>query len=61
MRLLSLSIYVKLSCDKFLEKLKNYVSNNFKHAEIAVCVPTGLKDPTKNFDSKFMPININED
>ena len=61
MRLLSLSIYVKLSCDKFLGKLKNYVFNHFKHAEDVVCVPTDLTDPTTNFESKFMPSDLTKE
>ena len=42
MGLLSERIYNKSSCDKFSEKLKNYVLKNFKHAEDVMCVPTYL-------------------
>ena len=61
MGLLFERIYKKLSCDKFMEKLKNYVLNNFKHAEDIGCVSTDLTDKTTNFESNFITSGITEE
>ena len=60
-RLVSVKIDKKNYCGKILEKLKNYVLKNFKHAENVVCVPTDLTDPTINFESKFMSSDLTEE
>ena len=47
--------------ETFCDKSKNYILNNFRHAEDIVCISTDLEYPTMDFQARHIPEDLTED
>ena len=51
----------RVTWDKFRDKFKSYILNNFRRVEDVMGIATYLEDPTTAFKVRHMPAYLTED